>query len=467
MYSNDGINWTVIIRSYAADWRSVCWSPQLILFVAVSSGEPKISKNGIDWTQITLLTPTPLWTNGTFWKSVCWSPQLGLFVAVADGGTYKAMTSSNGINWTYILNVPSGTWWNVTWSSELGLFIAVGTDNIMYSYNGIDWRLIALTSNSSWKSVCWSSQLGLFVAVSDGGTYRVMISNNGINWTFIPGAIEGSWWNVTWSSQLELFVAVAHSGDIMTSANGISWTLRIQIPGIWYSVCWSPELGIFAAVGYGTTNKVMTSSLKGRPPTSYNVFDSSFNSIDQSGNWTFSNVNVTGKLTTGIIYRQSNSAALTPIDIPIVFEPNCQSVELDIKFNPQDANGYMVIRLLYQRGNGSFVNIDNYNSKYIDETGESVNISNDSNGRIFYAVKSSIVTGGFYSDNILNIKIYNPTPDSGTRYLISGNGIFIDTYDNPHDYKIVGYMSSKPTAIRLCSLSSAGTLKTSYKVFYN
>jgi hypothetical protein len=192
MYSNNGINWTVIIRSYASDWRSVCWSPQLILFVAVSSGEPKISKNGIDWTQITLLTPTPLWTNGTFWKSVCWSPQLGLFVAVADGGTYKAMTSSNGINWTYILNVPSGTWWNVTWSPEL-----------------------------------------------------------------------------------ELFVASAHSGNIMTSPDGINWTSRTALAGIWYSSCWSPELGIFVAVGYGT-NRVMTSSLKGRPPTSYNVFDNTY-----------------------------------------------------------------------------------------------------------------------------------------------------------------------------------------------
>jgi hypothetical protein len=29
----------------------------------------------------------------------------------------------------------------------------------------------------------------------------------------------------------------------------------------------------------------MTSSLQGRPPTSYNVFDSSFNNIDSSGNW--------------------------------------------------------------------------------------------------------------------------------------------------------------------------------------
>jgi hypothetical protein len=37
----------------------------------------------------------------------------------------------------------------------------------------------------------------------------------------------------------------------------------------------------------------MTSSLKGRPPTSYNVFDSSFNSIDESGNWTMKQLTLT------------------------------------------------------------------------------------------------------------------------------------------------------------------------------
>jgi hypothetical protein len=52
----------------------------------------------------------------------------------------------------------------------------------------------------------------------------------------------------------------------------------------------SPEQGLFVAVSNSGSNRVMTSSLKGRPPTSYNVFDSNFNSIDESGNWTFSKI---------------------------------------------------------------------------------------------------------------------------------------------------------------------------------
>ena len=39
------------------------------------------------WTQRTSPTMN--------WYSVCWSPELGLFVAVANGGTNPVMTSRN------------------------------------------------------------------------------------------------------------------------------------------------------------------------------------------------------------------------------------------------------------------------------------------------------------------------------------------------------------------------------------
>ena len=50
----------------------------------------------------------------------------------------------------------------------------------------------------------------------------------------------------------------------------------------------------------------LTSSLKGRPPTSYNVFDSSFNSIDETGKWTFTNVATTTLTVTGTFTNTSD-----------------------------------------------------------------------------------------------------------------------------------------------------------------
>jgi hypothetical protein len=324
--SSDGITWTIRTATggvTAAYWVSVCWSPELTLFVAVAN-EPRegtankvlTSSNGITWT------PSSAVNNYTCWESVCWSPELRLFVAVAGfssgntnfnpgtGGTNKVMISSNGTNWTSIPAPNNNTnFKGVCWSPELGIFVAIAISGagpyVMTSSNGTTWTNPPASSatNQPRTAVCWSPQLGLFVAV---GGLIVTISSDGINWTSInltSDAITNDWWGVCWSPQLEIFVAVGQPGrvgqKVMISPDGINWTGRSSSNDafIWKCVCWSPELGIFVAGGGDGstpgTNNIMTSSLKGRPPTSYNVFDSSFNRINENGIWDFSNINVT------------------------------------------------------------------------------------------------------------------------------------------------------------------------------
>jgi hypothetical protein len=162
----------------------------------------------------------------------------------------------------------------------------------MTSPNGITWtaRLAAAGQDNVWRSVCWSPKIGLFVAVSDSGSNRVMTSNNGINWISRSAVGVNLWYHVCWCPQLELFIAVG-TNCVMSSPDGINWTSRTSAQANnWFGLCWSPELGIAVAVADTGTNRVMTSSLRGRPPTSYNVFDSSFNSIDETGKWTFQSI---------------------------------------------------------------------------------------------------------------------------------------------------------------------------------
>ena len=103
--------------------------------------------------------------------------------------------------------------------------------------------------------------------------------------------------SICWSPQLRLFVSASHDFQtLITSIDGKIWR-RIANTGFnsFRSICWSPELGMFvipSSAGY-----VLTFSLKGRPPTSYNVFDSTFNSIDETGKWTFQNIAITTTLT--------------------------------------------------------------------------------------------------------------------------------------------------------------------------
>jgi hypothetical protein len=308
MTSSNGINW--IGRTAAGGggsyWQCVCWSPQLRLFVALglvnipaSDVRAMFSSDGVSWSPATS-PPEP-----NFWRDVCWSPELGLFLAVANGGTgtNRLAISSDGKNWTGI--VPSGIsqagWWRCCWSPQLSIFLVIGVNPlaVIISSNGTTWSPGSI-SNQNWSTVCWSPELGIFLAVTAGTPIRVTTSSNGITWTgpynirTTPNILITG---CCWSSQLGLFVAVFHDKTyIMYSYNGINWTFietGTTDGGTGRSICWSPELGIFVSVGEVGTQRVMTSSLKGRPPTSYNVFDSSFNRINENGIWDFSNINVT------------------------------------------------------------------------------------------------------------------------------------------------------------------------------
>jgi hypothetical protein len=81
---------------------------------------------------------------------------------------------------------------------------------------------------------------------------------------------------------------------ITISNNGKDWTpIRVlNSKAQFLKSAYSPELGMLCAVSFGDARGIFTATLKGRIPTSYNIFDySSFNSIDESGNWTIQQLN--------------------------------------------------------------------------------------------------------------------------------------------------------------------------------
>jgi hypothetical protein len=298
--SNNGIVWnirTLAARTYSGNYYAqayVCWSPELEIFVAVAGTETNnimYSSNGTSWSNITAFY------DESVFRCISWSPQLGLFVIIVQNREF-VYTSKDGITWSQVTIIKSINDWvpqivDMCWCAELGIFVAVGDYNdyrIITSKDGTYWNFINAGLDHAFTSICWSKELGLFVVVSHSGTNRVSISNNGTQWTHINIGTTHSLWSVAWSPQLGLFIAGSNNNTILTSPDGIKWSVN-SASGDFLSACWSPELGIFVAVG--NANTIVTSSLKGRPPTSYNVFDSSFNNIDQTGKWTFSNMAVT------------------------------------------------------------------------------------------------------------------------------------------------------------------------------
>jgi len=177
MTSPDGITWTIRVSAADNNWYSICWSPELSLFVAVAAtgtgNRVMTSPYGTTWTIRVSAADND-------WQSVCWSPELSLFCAVAYSGTgNRVMTSPDGITWTIRVSAADNNWWSVCWSPELSLFCAVaatGTGNrVMTSPDGITWTIRVSAADNEWTSVCWSPELSLFCAVAYSGTSnRVM-----------------------------------------------------------------------------------------------------------------------------------------------------------------------------------------------------------------------------------------------------------------------------------------------------
>ena len=286
--SDDGINWEQK-SILGVDMDIMSWSPELkkIVLIKKNSTIGYVSEDGINWTQTEIIQGE--------WNDITWSKELGIFVAVGSGMN-KVITSVNGINWIERQSILAN-WYSICWSSELEIFVVVGqadindTINIMRSNDGINWTGITVSTHILY-SVCWSRYLERFVAV---GENIILYSSDGINWTEIIQS--NSWTSVCWSNELRIYVAVANNGEnrIISSYDGENWEEKTIAKYKWQEIIWSPETGIFiglaepdVSVGAeegATTKLIITSSISGRMPTTYNVFNG-INKIDEYGNWT-------------------------------------------------------------------------------------------------------------------------------------------------------------------------------------
>jgi len=223
MTSSDGMTWSY--TTTASGLNEIAWSSSLGLFAGVRyGGGLQTSPDGITWTSRT----PPAGLETAKWSTICWSPDLTLFVALSrSGGDDQAMTSPNGITWTQRSHTGiNARFLSVCWSPELTLFVAVGLDGLVAtSPDGINWtlRIAAANNTVNWYSVCWSPELALFAAIAtNGGTKNIMTSSDGINWTNRTTPDSGlASRSIVWSPELHMFAAPYHlyGSRVLTSSN--------------------------------------------------------------------------------------------------------------------------------------------------------------------------------------------------------------------------------------------------------
>ena len=269
------LTWTSQTSAADNNWYSATYGNGLFVAVAISGTGNRVmtSPDGVTWTSRSSAADNT-WYGVTFAKDSS-NPnatvQNGLFVAVASSGTgNRAMTSTDGINWTSRTTPIPGAGFEPGWTSVTygnGLFVAVaqiGTGNrVMTSPDGVTWTsrttpVPGAGTEPAWRSVTYAN--GLFVAVATSGTgNRVMTSTDGINWTLGTSPADNQWYSVTYGNGVYVAVAASGTNRVMTSSDGFSWTTRsTPVANTFPAVTFGG--GQFAAVSVdGIGNRVMTS----------------------------------------------------------------------------------------------------------------------------------------------------------------------------------------------------------------
>ena len=158
--------------------------------------------------------------------AICWSPALKLFCAVGGDWTTDPQiplalieTSPDGITWTKSTQRIEKTLSTVCWSPELSTFCAISTDATLSltSTDGVAWTLSAPIPQTPvpnalmiGSQVCWSPELLTFCAANQGVTTQIMTSTNGLVWTVRSTGSIGCL-SIAWSPELKMFCTVTSS----------------------------------------------------------------------------------------------------------------------------------------------------------------------------------------------------------------------------------------------------------------
>jgi hypothetical protein len=209
--------------------------------------------------------------NGNTWISMCYSPNLKRFCAISSAnGAQSTMYSNDGITWNYASCSYSGNE-RIIRVDELNKFIAVGSGLWPYrtSTNGTSWsgdNMGGQTSQFGMHDICWAPELHKLCAIARDDTGQIRTSIDGgvsVNKILIPGGDNYS--RICWSPELTKFLLIrvsSWSTYISMSSDGETWEMDVASIYIGSNnVRWIPELNKFCLTGNITDKgKIATSS---------------------------------------------------------------------------------------------------------------------------------------------------------------------------------------------------------------
>lgn len=234
-----GSTWTAGTAPGSSDLRSVAHgatttTASVATYVAAGMGGAMYSStDGATWNAINFATASNL--NGASY--------FGSYKLVGDGGV--VITSPDTVTWT---TQTSGTTQNLyaIASNNSSLNVAVGANgSIITSPDGVTWTLRASPTTQDLYAVTYSpynqgtNTLGAWVAVGNNGT-MVQSVDGGVTWatvnvgTGVTANLRGIAYGTSTSAAsvvTQAFVAVGASGTVLSSPDGLNWTVQAALGG--------------------------------------------------------------------------------------------------------------------------------------------------------------------------------------------------------------------------------------------
>ncbi len=162
------------------------------------------------------------------------SPGTSAFAAFGAAGT--TLYSADGTTWTTATSATAQNLYAAAYG--VGRYVAVGARGaIVTSTDGATWQAVASNTTSDLRAVALgvfltttgtgvtavTTTTNLFVAVGAAGT--LVTSSDGLTWTLRAPISPGSMNAVAFGGQ---FVSVGNAGSIFTSLDGLTWTAQVS-----------------------------------------------------------------------------------------------------------------------------------------------------------------------------------------------------------------------------------------------
>jgi hypothetical protein len=209
--STDGINWatyTTPMGGVGSTWGGATWGSGRWV-IAGAAGQVATSTTGTSWAMATY--------PGGIGNILGTTYAGGLFMTTGNSG---AATSPDGVTWTATTS-PGITNMRASWLLGGTWHVASGTSAAtrQTTNNGVSW-----TPGPAVGPITKFAYDGMGTYVAVGGT-SAWTSPDMVTWTLVPGTpFTGALYGVTYGDCL--FVAAGYNGNIATSPDGLSWTLR-------------------------------------------------------------------------------------------------------------------------------------------------------------------------------------------------------------------------------------------------